>query len=481
MTKRLLTFLLAIIVLLSSFSSTAFACNESQINTYVAQILFGDNALNKSSDEKLQMLFDALYLCSEQSDGLGQDKIDSLKLHRVSGVPALSKLNIKGGFLLECSHNSWEHEFTASKKNQENRRKVLRNTVNKVFDFGLLNNMFGSKSGKCDSFAALLYYAHLLSDYLADDPTETEANVGGKLVTGYSGQPYITINGNRPSFTTTQKKSTESFVRFSSLDSNGRAGVAFANIGPDTLSAIGPRQNMVGIKPSGWNFNRYDGVVNSQPAYVYNRCHLLAHSLGGVDQEINLVTGTRYMNETGMLPFEELVAKYVKATGNHVLYRVTPIFKGDNKLVSGVQMEAYSVEDAGKGISFNIYCYNVQPGVDLNYVNGDNELSDITIGAEDILPFAVYNASSNNPDLIFELNKHLAILFEDQKNSATYTTMMSEISTIANQARAVGNRGENSAQSYIALKQYQYKYFEVLKSYIPMLLQKEEFFTSAFK
>ena len=143
-------------------------------------------------------------------------------------------------------------------------------------------------------------------------------------------------------------------------------------------------------------------------------------------------------------------------------------------------MEAYSVEDAGKGISFNIYCYNVQPGVDLNYANGDNELSDITIGAEDILPFAVYNASSNDPDLIFELNKHLAILFEDQKNSATYATMMSEISTIANQARAVGNRGENTAQCYIALKQFQYKYFEVLKSYLPMLLQKEEFFIATF-
>ena len=481
MIKRLSFFVLALVVLLSSFNSTAFACDEGQTNTYVTQILFGDNALSRSSDENVEMLLNALYLCSEQSDGLGQDKIDYLKRKRVSGIPALSSLDIKGDSLLECSHNSWEHEYVAAKKNQGNRKKVLQNTVNKIFDFGLFNNWFESNSGKCNSFAVMLYYSHLLSDYLADDPSETETNVGGKIVSAYSGQPYVTINGNKPSFTTTQKKNTDSFIKYSTLDGLGRAGVVFANIGPDTLAEVGPRQNMVGIKPTGWNYNRYDGIVNSQPAYVYNRCHLLAHSLGGVEQEINLVTGTRYMNETGMLPFEEKVASYIRTTNNHVLYRVTPVFKGDNKLVSGVQIEAYSVEDSGKRICFNVYCYNVQPGVDLNYVNGDNAVSDVTFGAENILPFAVYNASQSNPDLIFELNKHLDILFEAQKNSATYNSMMNEINTIANQARAVGNRGENSAQCYIALKEYQYKYFEVLKSYVPVLLQKEDFFTSTFK
>ena len=427
------------------------------------------------------MLFNALYLCSEQTGGQGQDKIDYLKTHRVSGIPALTSLSIKADFLLECSHNSWEHEFTAEKKNQSNRKKVLRNTVNKVFDFGTINNLFNSSSGKCNSFAALLFYSHILADYLADDPSETEANVNGKAVSAYCGQPYVTINGNKPSFTTTQKKNTTSFVQFSQLDGYGRAGMAFANIGPDTLSSVGTRQSMVGIKPSGWSYNRYDGMVNSQPAYVYNRCHLLAHSLGGVEQEINLVTGTRYMNETGMLPFEDKVAQYIRRTNNHVLYRVTPVFKGDNKLVSGVQIEAYSVEDAGDGISFNVYCYNVQPGVDLNYANGDNEISDITFGAENILPFAVYNPSDSNPDLIFELNKHLEILFADQKNSSTYQSMMNSITTIANEARSVGNHGENSAVCYIALKEYQYKYFDALKSYVPLLLNKEDFFKSAFQ
>ena len=480
MIKRLSIFILAM-VLLSSFSSTAFACDENQTNTYVTQILFGGSALSRSRDENVKMLLNALYLCSEQSDGLGQDKIEYLKGKRVSGIPALTSLDIKGSSLLECSHNSWEYEYPAAQKNQNNRRKVLRNTVNKVFGFGLINNLFGSNSGKCNSFAAMLYYAHLLSDYLADDPSETETNVGGKLVSAYSGQPYVTVNGNRPSFTASQKKSTTSFVSYSTLDGFGRAGVVYANVGPDTIAAVGPRQNMVGIKPSGWNYNRYDGIVNSQPAYVYNRCHLLAHSLGGAEQEINLVTGTRYMNETGMLPFETMVTQYISRTGNHVLYRVTPVFKGDNKLVSGVQIEAYSVEDAGTGIFFNVYCYNIQPGVDLNYVNGDNEISDVTFEVENILPFAVYNASQNNPDLILEMNKHLAIVFEDQKNTGTYNSMMNEINTIANQARAVGNHGENSAQCYISIKEYEYKYFEVLKAYIPVLLQKEAFFTSTFK
>ena len=480
MKKRLSVFIMTI-VLLISFCSTAFACDESQTNTYVTQILFGDSALSKSSDGNVKMLMDALYLCSEQSDNLGQDKLDYLKTKKVSGVPSLSSINIKNDLLLECSHNSWEYECAASKKSQANRKKLLQNTVNKIFDFGLINNWFGSSKGKCNSFAALLYYSHILADYIADDPSETETNVNGKLTSSYAGQPYITLNGNKPSFSSAEKKSTTSFTRFSSLDSQNRAGVAFGNIGPDTIAAVGPRQNMVGITPSGWNFNKYEGIVNSQPAYVYNRCHLLAHSLGGVDQEINLVTGTRYMNETGMIPFETQVADYIKRTGNHVLYRATPIYKGDNKLCSGIQLEAYSIEDSGAGVSFNVFCYNVQPGVDINYVTGDNSVSDTTIDAENILPFAVYNPSDSNPDLIFEMNKHLEILFADQKYSGIYTSMMNDINSVARDARAVGSRGESAAQIYIAMKEYEYKYFEALKTYVPKLLEKEDFFTSAFK
>ena len=480
MIKRIAAFILAI-VLLFSRSSTVFACDEKQTNTYITQILFGNNALSKANDQNVKMLMSALYLCSEQSDNQGQEKIDYLKTMRVSGVPALSDLNIKASNLMECSHNAWEYEFAAYKKNQANRKKVLQNTVKKVFNFGFVNNLVGSKNGKCNSFAALLYYSHILTDYLADNPDETETNVNGKITPAFAGTAYTEINGNRPSFTAEQKKNLESFIKFSTLDGQGRAGVAYGCIGLDTLDAVGPRQNMVGITPSGWNFNKYEGIVNAQPAYVYNRCHLIAHSLGGLDQEINLITGTRYMNETGMKPYEDSVVKYIRNTGNHVLYRATPVYKGDNKLASGVQLEAYSVEDSGKGICFNIFCYNVQPGVRINYANGENELSDLTVIAESILPFAIGNPSDNNPDLIYEMNKHFEILFEDQKSSSTYTSMMNEISSIAADARAVGKNEKDNAQNYALMKSYEYKYLEVLKSYVPKLLEKEDFFKSVYK
>lgn len=479
MRKRMPAFVLAFL-LFFSFPGTVYACDKDQTDTYTIQILFGDGAGNKESDTNVKMLLDALYICSEQSNNLGETELDYLKRQKVSGVPSLSKINVESDILLECSHGSWEYESTSAQKAQKYRRELLQNTTNKVFDFGFVNNLFGSKSGKCNSFSALLYYSHILADYLADDPDNTDANIKGKEVSSYAGQAYVTLNGNRPSFTKTQKENTESFSRFSPLDSYGRAGVAFANIGPDIMPPSGSRQEIGYINPSGWNQQKYPGIVNSQPPYLYNRCHLIAHQLAGEDGEINLITGTRYMNETGMKPFEDDVAEYVSETGNHVLYRANPIYDGDALVASGVQLEAYSVEDKGDGICFNVYCYNVQPGVDINYQNGKNELSDVTLNSDDVIPFAVYNASDNNPDLIYEINKHLEIVFEDQKKSATYSSMRSEITTIANEARMVGYNDDNSAKNYMELKQYEYKYFEILKSYIPMLLDKEEFFTSTF-
>lgn len=479
MKKRMSALFLAFILLLS-FPSTAFACDKEQTNTYTVQILFGDGAGNKEPDKNVKMLLDALYICSEQSNNLGETELDYLKKQRVFGVPSLSKVNVKKDVLLECSHGTWEYESSSAKKAQKYRKELLQNTTNKVFDFGLINNVFGSKGGKCNSFAALLYYSHILSDYLADDPDNTDANVKGKEVSSYAGQPYVTINGNRPSFTKSQKNSTESFAIYSSLDSYGRAGVAIANIGTDIMPPSDSRQQIGMIKPSGWNQHEYPGIVNSQPPYLFNRCHLIGHQLADEDGEINLITGTRYLNVEGMLPFEEMVADYVSETGNHVLYRATPIYDGDALVASGVQLEGYSIEDDGDGICFNVYCYNVQPGVDINYQNGKSELSDVTIGSDDVIPFATYNASENTPDLIYEVNRHLDIIFEDQKKSATYTSLKNEITTIANEARMVGYSNDNSARNYIELKQYEYKYFEILKSYVPILLDKEEFFTSAF-
>lgn len=480
--KRWLAFFLGVAILFSSTLST-YACEETQSDNRVSEVLFGSDAVKYSSDDNTKMLLNALYLCCEQADGQGQNKVDYLKNKKVNKVPTIASINIKNSELIECSHISWEYEYLANKKARSNRKKLLQNTVNKVFDFGTFNNLFGSDSGKCNSFAALLYYSHILSDYLADDPAGTETNINGKPISSFVGQPYVDINGGQPSFTSSQKKMVEPYTSYSSPDSYGRCGVAFAVLCNETMPPAGSRQDIGMIKPSGWNQEKYFGIVNSDPPYIYNRCHLIAHQLAGNDEKNNLITGTRFLNEDGMKPFEDSVASYIKKTGNHVLYRVTPVFEGDNKLASGVQMEAYSVEDSGKGISFNIYCYNVQPGILINYASGKNELSDVIYDSSNALPFAINNPSDDNPDFIYEMNKHLEVLFGDKKNvnSANYSTMMSEINSIAYEARSIGRIDEKPAQAYIKMKQCEYKYYQTLTLYVPMMLKQEDFFKSVFK
>lgn len=193
----------------------------------------------------------------------------------------------------------------------------------------------------------------------------------------YSGEAYVELNDNVPSFSK-KDMTTKAFEKYSELDDLDRCGVAYANVCTETMPTE-ERGNIGMIKPSGWQTVKYDNVDGK---YLYNRCHLIGYQLTGENaSEQNLITGTRYMNVEGMLSFENMVADYVENTDNHVLYRVTPIFKGDNLLVSGVQMEAYSVEDKGKGVSFNVYCYNVQPGITIDYTNGDSKLSDGTIAS----------------------------------------------------------------------------------------------------
>ena len=204
MSKRICSLFLAIMLLLSS-GNTVLACDENQINTYVSQILFGDSASSKASDEKVKMLLDALYLNSMQSDGQGKDKIEYLKSKKVRGIGSLSDLDIKHKDLMKCSHNTWEYEYTGAEKQQNNRKEVLQNTVNKVFDFGFFNNLFGSKKGECNSFAALLYYSHILSDYLADEPDETRTIINDKEIPSYAGIASVPIKANKPSFTKNQR------------------------------------------------------------------------------------------------------------------------------------------------------------------------------------------------------------------------------------------------------------------------------------
>ena len=197
------------------------------------------------------------------------------------------------------------------------------------------------------------------------------ASVDG--IPDYSGSPYVALNNNIPEFKPEEIVSV-SYEQYADLDSLGRCGVTVACVGKDIMPTEA-RESISSVKPSGWINKQYDtSLVDG--GYLYNRCHLIGFQLTGENaNKQNLITGTRYMNVDGMLPFENMVADYVKETGNHVMYRVTPIFVGNNLVASGVQMEAYSVEDNGEGICFNVFVYNVQPGITIDYKTGDNALS----------------------------------------------------------------------------------------------------------
>lgn len=187
-------------------------------------------------------------------------------------------------------------------------------------------------------------------------------------VPDYSGQAYISINDNIPFFTDGEM-TAESFESYSSLDSMGRCGTAYACVGKD-LMPTEDRGSIGQVKPTGWHTVKYDNVDGK---YLYNRCHLIGYQLTAENvNEENLITGTRYLNIEGMLPFENMVADYVKETGNHVMYRVTPVFVGDNMVASGVLMEGKSVEDNGEGILFCVYAYNVQPDISIDYATGES-------------------------------------------------------------------------------------------------------------
>lgn len=182
-------------------------------------------------------------------------------------------------------------------------------------------------------------------------------------------EAYIKVNENVPRFSEEEKKNAAAFESYSDLDALGRCGVAFACVGKETMPTE-ERGPIGSIKPSGWHSVKYDFVDGK---YLYNRCHLIGYQLTAENaNEKNLITGTRYLNTKGMLPFENMVADYVKETGNHVLYRVTPVFEGKNLVASGVYMEAYSVEDDGDGICFYVYVFNRQPGVKIDYLTGDS-------------------------------------------------------------------------------------------------------------
>ena len=203
-----------------------------------------------------------------------------------------------------------------------------------------------------------------VQEYLSGNETAIEYEVPA-----YEGVAYTEINGNVPFFTQ-EEMTTDSYEMYSSLDWLGRCGSAFANISKELMPT--EERGPIGmVKPTGWHTVKYPGVI--EDLYLYNRCHLIGFQLTGENaNEMNLITGTRYMNMEGMLPFENMVAEYVKETGNHVLYRVTPHFAENNLVADGVLMEAYSVEDAGEGVSFCVFVHNVQPGVEIDYRTGES-------------------------------------------------------------------------------------------------------------
>ena len=184
----------------------------------------------------------------------------------------------------------------------------------------------------------------------------------------YSGKPYVTIDGNVPKFTESEL-TVNGYEKYSEFDTLGRTGVAIASVGKETMPKKDEeRESISNVKPSGWVQAKYSNVDGG---YLYNRCHLIGWQLSAENAiKKNLITGTKYLNNEGMLPFENMVADYIKETGNHVAYRITPIYHGDNLLASGVQLEACSVDDSGEGISFNVFCYNVQPGIVIEYTTG---------------------------------------------------------------------------------------------------------------
>ncbi len=210
-----------------------------------------------------------------------------------------------------------------------------------------------------------------LIQWLPESKVHTEYAEGLEEVIGtYDGAPYVILNNNVPLFVESDY-TTIAYEEFSELDWLGRCGSAMACIGTE-LMPTEERGSIGQVKPSGWHTIRYDNIEGK---YLYNRCHLIGYQLTGENaNEQNLITGTRYMNVEGMLPFEDMVAAYINYTGRHVLYRVTPIYVNDNLVASGVTMEGYSVEDDGKGICFYVYVHNVQPGIGIDYATGESWL-----------------------------------------------------------------------------------------------------------
>ncbi len=232
-------------------------------------------------------------------------------------------------------------------------------------------------SGGCNSESTVsdLTSSSVTSSVVSDSSSKTQDSVtetssSNFVIPAYTGNAYAVINDNIPHFSPIEL-TTEAYEKYGSLDELGRCSMAIASCGKEIMPKSGEKRGSISsVYPTGWVQAQYDSVSGK---YLYNRCHLIGWQLSAENaNKRNLITGTKYLNVTGMLPFENMVADYIKETNNHVAYRVTPVFEGDNLLASGVHLEAYSVEDKGNGICFNVYCFNVQPDIEINYQTGES-------------------------------------------------------------------------------------------------------------
>ncbi|WP_297713798.1 DNA/RNA non-specific endonuclease [Clostridium sp.] len=278
------------------------------------------------------------------------------------------------------------------------------------------------------------------NNILLTNPNENNAdtNISISDIPKYSGKDYIILNNNVPNFSEADLTTT-SFEEYSPLDSLGRCGVAYSNIGTDIMPTE-KRESISSVKPSGWQSVKYDIVEGK---YLYNRSHLIGYQLTAENaNDRNLITGTRYFNATLMLPYENMVADYIKETNNHVLYRVTPVFEGNNLVATGVQMEAKSVEDNGEGIEFNVFVYNVQPGITIDYATGNSALS----GEEIVKTESSYNNTTNSTTNSNNANTNTTTNSTASNNNSTNNSNSANNTTYSNEKTVI--RGNSKSKIY---------------------------------
>lgn len=274
----------------------------------------------------------------------------------------------------------------------------------------------------------LLFITFLITACTNISMTNTQDNIDLNNIPEFSDKPFVEVNNNIPYFNDNDL-TTKAFEYYSDLDKLGRCQSAFANVCKETMPTE-KRGNIGMIKPTGWQTVKYDFVDGK---YLYNRCHLIGYQLTAENaNEKNLITGTRYLNVNGMLPFENIVADYVKETGNHVLYRVTPIFKDNEMVARGVLMEAESVEDNGEGILYNVFVYNNQPGVTINYNDGKSKLNSNT---------NIINSSTKKDSNKYIINK---------KTKKFHLQNCSSVKDIKNENKEIykGNKNKLKTQGY---------------------------------